>query len=91
MPCSLTRSDVSKLVLEVIRNKEDNQKITESTCFWDDLGLDPEARRGYFRPIKTKIEAAGCTLNKVSPQDFENANDVKEIVDAVWRDVKEED
>lgn len=88
MPCSLTRPDVSNLVLEVIRNMENNQNISESTRFWEDLGVDPKARRGYFRPIKTKVEAAGCTLSKVGPQDFENAKDVKEIVDLVWADVK---
>jgi hypothetical protein len=88
MPCSLTRSDVSNLVLEVIRKKENGPNISESTRFWEDLRVDPEARRGYFRPIKTKVEAAGCTLSKVSPQDFEDAKNVKEIVEAVWADVK---
>lgn len=88
MPCSLTRSDVSKLVLKVIRNTENDQNISESTRFWDDLRVDPIARRGYFGPIKTKVESEGCTLSKVNPQDFENANDVKEIVEAVWADVK---
>jgi hypothetical protein len=88
MPCSLTRSDVSSLVLEVIRKRENDPNISEGTRFWEDLRIDAKARRGYFRPIKTKVEAAGCTLSKVSPQDFENAKNVKEIVDAVWKDVK---
>lgn len=88
MPCSLTRSDVSSLVLEVIRKRENDPNISEGTRFWEDLRIDAKARRGYFRPIKTKVEAAGCTLSKASPQDFENAKNVKEIVDAVWKDVK---
>lgn len=88
MPCSLTRSNVSKLVLAVIRNKEEQPMISESTRFWDDLRIDRQARRGYFRPIKTEVVAAGCTLSKVSPEDFEGAKDVKAIVDTVWADVK---
>lgn len=88
MPCSLTRSDVSKLVLKVIRKMENDPNISEGTRFWEDLRVDPEARRGYFRPIKTKVKAAGCTLSKVRPQDFEDAKDVKEIVDIVWADIK---
>jgi hypothetical protein len=78
-------------VLEVIRNKEKQPNISESTRFWDDLRVDRQARRGYFRPIKIEVAAAGCALNKVNPQDFEDAKDVKTIVDAVWADVKEDE
>lgn len=88
MSCSLTRSGVSNLVLQVIREKERQPNISENTRFWKDLRVGQKARRGYFRPIRKKVEAAGCTLSKVGPQDFENATDVKTIVDAVWADVK---
>jgi hypothetical protein len=85
------RSDVSKLVLAVIRKIENDPNISENTRFWEDLRVDHEARRSYFRPIQTKVKAAGCNLSKVSPQDFEDAMDVKRIVDVVWAGVKEDE
>jgi len=90
MPCSLTRSEVSTLVLKVIREKENEPNVTESTRFWEDLRVDRQARRGYFRPVKTRLVAASCTLRKVTPDDFERAKDVKAVVDAVWEDIKDD-
>ena len=89
MACRLTdRSQVSRLVLGVIRDKEDNQNIQEGTRFWQDLRVDKETRRTYFRPIKKDVEGEGCELDKVMPGDFEDAKAVSDIVDMVWKDVK---
>jgi len=89
MACNLTRSEVSDLVLDVIRKREKEPGVTENTRFHEDLRVDPLTRRGYFRPIKDGIEAHGCVFRRLSPDVFENAADVKGIVDAVWADVSD--
>ncbi|HXD34364.1 MAG TPA: hypothetical protein VN643_24815 [Pyrinomonadaceae bacterium] len=86
--CPLTRRDVSRLVLEVIRARQHDQTITEASIFGPQgINNDPEFRSTYFGPIKLAVEQGACRLTRFSPSDCENAGSVADIVNAVFADL----
>ena len=91
MACNHTRKIVSGLVLNVIRDIQDDPSIIEVSVFGPQgINNDRQFRATYFTPIKTAVETGECRLKKFSSADCEKAKSVKDIVDAVWNDFKPE-
>ena len=89
MTCTLrTRDAVSKVVLDVLQTETGQNWITEDTHFENDLGMDGLARRTLYGPVATAVKEAGCSVRTLSPDHFQQANTVKDVVDAVWAFVK---
>lgn len=89
MTCTLrTREAVSAVVLKVLQTETDQNWITETTYFENDLGIDGIARRVYYAPVARAITKAGCSVRSLTPDHFQAANTVKDIVTAVWASVK---
>ena len=92
MPFSGTRQDVANVVLEVIRAIEIKKQITivEATVFGQDLIVDKLARRNYASPIVIRFEETfpGSALSRFGPDTCANAGRVKDIVDAIWNEVR---
>lgn len=89
MACSHTRGDVSRLVLEVLSGIHEDQVVVEASEFGPQgINADAEFRSTYFSPIRAAVETDDCRLKKFSPADCEQAETVRDIVDAVWKDFK---
>ena len=92
MPFSGTRQDVSNVVLAVIRGIENGRNITivEATVFGQDLVVDQLARRGYASPILIRFREAfpESSLSRFGPDTCANAGRVRDIVNAIWDEVK---
>jgi hypothetical protein len=87
MPCSHTRLDVSRIVLEVIRHIQNDPTITEASVFGPQgINVDSTFRSTYFFPIKMSVEKVDCLIKNFSTTDCENAGTVGDIVDAVFKD-----
>ena len=87
MPCSHTRLDVSRIVLEVIRHIQHDPTITEASVFGPQgINVDSTFRSTYFFPIKMSVEKVDCLIKHFSTSDCENAGTVGDIVDAVFND-----
>jgi hypothetical protein len=85
LPGKLTRSQVSLIVLGVIRKMESNDSVQEATRFWEDLRVDAVTKRTYYAPIRAGIEAAGSGILGLTPADFERPETVRGLVDLVHR------
>jgi hypothetical protein len=83
-----TRQDVANVVLEVIRAIQNDNSIVEGSAFGQDIIVDKLARRNYASPIVKLMGERFPVLTKFGPDDCENASKVKDIVDAVWDDLK---
>lgn len=89
MACKIeSRKEVSTIVLKFFRGIEEDETITEETDFDDDIGVDAEARRGYYRPLKKRFDKRGCPLKGVGPVDFEKADKVKDVVNFIWKAIQ---
>ena len=89
MPCTLKREDVSEIVVDILRNLHNDPSITEFSRFGIELMVDPFARATlYPPPITASIKQEGCILKTFGPTDCQKAQDVEDIVTAVWNDVK---
>ena len=90
MPCNLTRRDVSRIVLDVIRGIQRDQTIVEATVFGPQgINNDPEFRATYFAPIRRAIEEnAECRIQRFKVSDCQNAGTVGDIVNAAFGDVR---
>ncbi len=64
MACSLTKGEVSKIVVGVLRELHKMPNISEGTMFGRDLVVDDFAKELYFFPIKMSVERVGCILGK---------------------------
>jgi hypothetical protein len=88
MACTLTRKQVSILVLQVIGQIQHDDSITEATEFGPQgINNDAQFRTGYAGPIKLAVESPQCRLTNFSASDCANAETVGDIVDAVWADL----
>jgi hypothetical protein len=90
MPCPTERQDVANVVLDVIRAIEGRNNIVETTVFGQDLIVDELARRNYASPIITTFEKTfpGCPLSRFGPATCANAGRVRDIVEAMWNEVR---
>lgn len=92
MPFSGTRQDVSNVVLAVIQAIESSKNITivEATVFGQDLIVDKLARRSYATPILTRFRETfpESSLSRFGPDTCAKAGKVKDIVNAIWDEVK---
>ena len=88
MPFNGTRQDVSNVVVDAIERIE-GKSIGEATIFGQDIIVDSLARRHYAKPIIDDfgVRFPGCTLSKFGEDDCASAKRVKDIVDAVWKEV----
>jgi hypothetical protein len=93
MPCNLTRLDVSRIVLRVIRDIQDDQTIVEASVFGSQgINNDPKFRTTYFGPIRNAVlNANGCATKTFSSADCARAETVADIVDAVFDDLSSQD
>ena len=88
MAKKLKRSEISAIVLKVIRDMEHDQKIIEATTFAI-IGCDGTARQGYWVPIKKEIIARGNRLNgNDGLLGSDNVAKVKDAVDIVSENTK---
>lgn len=88
MPCNLIRRDVSRIVLGVIRHIQRDQTIVEASVFGSQgINADPKFRTTYFGPIRDGVLDAGCSTRTFSPADCASAENVADIVDAVFDDL----
>ena len=89
MPCNLSRKDVSRIVLGVIRRIHGNPSIVEANGFGaQGINADAQFRTGYFADIRDGVAARlGCSTRTFSPGDCENAETVADIVNAVFDDL----
>jgi len=85
VPGKLTRSQVSEIVLGVVRRMEGNDGVQEATRFWEDLRVDAQTKRTYYAPIRAGIELAGSGLSGLTPADFQQPETVRGLVDIVHR------
>jgi hypothetical protein len=90
MACTITRQDAVNVVLEVIRAIQNDKTIVENTVFGEDIIVDKLARRNYASPIVQLMAQRfpECVLATFGPDDCANASKVKDIVDAVWNELK---
>ncbi len=90
MACTATRQDVSDIVLEVIRAFHGDDTIVEATVFGRDVVVDKLTRRGYAALIEELLSQRfpDCVPGSFGPDDCASAGKVKDIVDALWNDVK---
>jgi hypothetical protein len=85
MACELTRNDVSNIVLGILRRIHRDNTITEFSRFAIELMVDPFARATlYPRPITEEIKQEGGFLRVFGPSECQRAQDVEDIVTAVW-------
>ena len=92
MPCNLTRLDVSRIVLRVIRDIQRDQTIVEASVFGSQgINADPKFRTTYFGRIREAVLAAGCSTRTFSAADCARAENVADIVDAVFDDLSSQD
>lgn len=84
------RQDVANVVLEVVRAIESDGSIVEGSTFGQDIIVDKLARRNYASPIVRLMAERfpECVLTRFGPDDCANASKVKDIVDAIWNEVK---
>lgn len=89
MPCNLSRRDVSRIVLAVIRRIQRDPTIVEASIFGPQgINADAKFRSTYFSPIKDGIQAMGdCSIVSFSPADCETASSIADIVDAAFDDL----
>ena len=85
-----TRQDVANVVLDVIRAVQKDKTIVENSAFGLDIIVDKLARRNYATPIvKLMVEKfPECVLSKFGPETCGSASKVKDIVDAIWDELK---
>lgn len=90
MACTATRQDVADVVLDVIRAFHGKGNIVEATTFGQDLIVDKLTRRSYAALITNLLSQRfpDCAPGTFGPDDCANAGKVKDIVDALWNDVK---
>ena len=90
MACTATRQDVSDVVTEVISAFHNDPTVVEATVFGRDLLVDKLTRRSYAALITTLLSQRfpDCVPGTFGPDDCANAGKVKDIVDALWNDVK---
>jgi hypothetical protein len=85
-----TRQDVANVVLEVVRAIEGDETIVEGSTFGQDIIVDKLARRNYASPIVRLMAERfpECALTRFGPDDCANASKVRDIVEAIWNEVK---
>ncbi len=87
MACTMKRQDVSNIVVDVISEKE-HQDVNETTRLGTDLIVNEARRRGYFPPVKGRIQGKGCDLTKTTSDVFVDKSLLSDIVDVLWDDVR---
>lgn len=87
MKCNLTKEEVEKIVLEVVREKSGQPGVTPRTRFGKDLREDGKARRRYFFGIEDALREKGCSLKNLSPGNFESAGTVQDVIDMTWNSI----
>lgn len=86
--CSLTRSQVARIVITVIEDKTGKTGLKQSDRLSRDLRIDRIARRSFYVPVRNETRRRGCGLRKIGAGDFMGAKTVKEIVDKVWSAIR---
>jgi hypothetical protein len=84
--CHLTREDVSRIVLNFVRD-QGFPAATEASNFSNDVPVDGTTRRGWAGPLRQRIFKAGCDPKGFGPGDCENAKKVGAIVDTLFEDL----
>jgi hypothetical protein len=90
MPFTGTRQDVANVVIEAIRAFQGDNSIVENTAFGLDLIVDKGFRRNWASPILQLMSARfpEAVLSSFGPNTCANAGKVKDIVDAIWTELK---
>ncbi|HEX6190596.1 MAG TPA: hypothetical protein VFZ40_21270 [Pyrinomonadaceae bacterium] len=86
MRTKINREEIAAAVVEVIQGWHFDIQITENTDFAIDIPIDKATKGLYYYAIKISLEKLGYSFCDFSPKDCEDAETVKDIVDAVWDD-----
>ena len=84
------REQISELIVGILRELHFRQDIHEGSRYGEDLVVDESVKKLYYYAIALHLEKLGCLLVDFSPNDCEKAESVKDIVDAVWNDIKDD-
>lgn len=84
MSKTLSRPQVAQIVLDVVREVEDDPDIKEETRFWEDLRVDPIARRDYYEGIEKKMKSAGSDISGIALGELEGLKSVRDLIDLVY-------
>lgn len=83
MACTLTRDDVAHIVIGVIVAAE-HHPVTEETPLRE-LDADSPTKKLYYARVRKIVEAAGCSMDGVTPDDFvDDQSTVGELIDKIW-------
>ena len=85
-----TREQISGLILDILRGLHFRQDITEESRYGVDLLVDEGVKTLTYYPIVMHLQKLGCILVDFNSMDCEKAESVKDIVDAVWNDLKDD-
>lgn len=83
--CKLSKSDVSQLCLDEIRDFERDQTIKMKSEFWRDCFILKPRRRAYHKEIKAEIKKRGCGIKpSLTPGDMEKCKTPQDVADKFW-------
>lgn len=85
---TIQREDISKIVLEATRRLHFNHELTEESQYGIELTSDKKLKELYYYALRVDLEKLGYTFSSFQPEDCVEATTIKDIVDAVWNDLK---
>ena len=86
---TLKRQDVSDIVLDITRRLHFNPNLTEESQYDDiEITSDKGVKDLYYYALRRSLEHRGYTFTNFKPEDCVNAKTIRDVVDAVWGDVK---
>jgi len=91
MGSTITRAQIRSLVIGIVREDLGGQvPVREISRLGEDLGISPERREGYVKPIRAGLAELGCELMRAYTSEFRSAYRVGDIVDLIWSDIQEQ-
>jgi hypothetical protein len=87
MPAQMTRDDVGRIVMDLVKaGCSDRGWITEATEFEDDLGEDSDERCLYRDEIRRRVRSqSDCGLASFEAEDCEQAVTIGDMIDSAWK------
>lgn len=89
MACKLDDDGVAELVVQAVRDIENDQSIQLIDTF-DKIGVDDEAIAGYFGTISNRLKAQGCLLT-IHSSAFDSPDTVQDLADIVAGGIARDD
>ena len=87
MPAPASRKDIADAVIKVVQGWHFDTIITEETNFEIDIPIDKKVKGLYYYAIRLNLEKLGYEFTDFKPEDCENAATIRDMIDAVWKDL----